>query len=138
MKTIVYEGLGFPVRLAGVKTRVFRGEKLPDINHRQLEDLAFRALLWAPMRLSGAQLAFIRGYMQNSQKEFASLLGMKSHATVSAWENKGNKETGMPSASEILVRLLMADFIKDAAFAPEFKKFLALSASAHELQLKVA
>ena len=42
MKKIRYNGLGFPIDLRGVKTREFRGEILPDINHRKLEDQVFR------------------------------------------------------------------------------------------------
>ena len=69
-----YNGLGFPIVLEGVKTRKFRGEILPDINHRELEDQVFKMLLWIPAHFSGAQLSFIRGYMGLSQKEFATVL----------------------------------------------------------------
>ncbi len=41
-----YNGLGFPIDLKGVKTRKFRGEILPDINHRELEDLVFKTLIF--------------------------------------------------------------------------------------------
>ena len=138
MKELLYEGLGFPIRLKGVKTQEFRGEILPDINHRQLEDMVFKALLWAPMRLSGARLAFIRGYMKISQKGFADLLGMKSHATVSGWENKGNKVPSMPTGLEVAIRMLMADYIRDDSFPREFRKFFEVREKTKELRLKVA
>lgn len=48
MKKLKYNGLGFPINLIGIKTRKFRGEILPDINHRELEDKAFKILLWLP------------------------------------------------------------------------------------------
>jgi DNA-binding transcriptional regulator YiaG len=73
MKKTRYNGLGFPIDLTGVKTRKFRGEILPDINHRNLEDQVFKTLLWLPAHFSGAQLSFIRGYMGLSQKEFAKI-----------------------------------------------------------------
>lgn len=138
MSELVYKGLGFPVRLKNVKTREFRGEVLPDINHRKLEDLVFRSLLWLPARFSGAHLIFIRGYMKLSQKDFALALGMKSHATISAWESKASKATTMPLASELVVRMLMADLLNDREFAIHFKEFLRLKATPSELKLKVA
>ena len=109
MKKIRYSGLGFPIDLKGVKTRKFRGEILPDINHRELEDQVFKTLLWLSAHFSGAQLSFIRGYMGLSQKEFATILGLKTHATISGWESKENKATGMPAATEVVIRLLMAE-----------------------------
>ena len=86
MKKTRYNGLGFPIDLTGVKTREFRGEILPDINHRELEDQVFKTLLWLPAHFSGAHLSFVRGYMGLSQKEFATILGLKTHATISGWE----------------------------------------------------
>lgn len=138
MKKIRYNGLGFPIDLEGVKTRKFRGEILPDINHRELEDQVFKFLLWLPAHFSGAQLAFIRGYIGLSQKEFATRLGLKTHATISGWEGKENKATGMPGTTEVIIRLLMADFIKDDCFASQFKEFLEVTHSPKKLEMKVA
>ena len=84
MKKVTYSGLGFPIILEGVKTREFRGEILPDINHRELEDLVFKTLLWLPAHFSGAHLSFVRGYMGLSQKEFATMLGLKTHKLASS------------------------------------------------------
>lgn len=133
-----YNGLGFPIDLTGVKTRKFRGEILPDINHRELEDQVFKTLLWLPAHFSGAQLSFIRGYMGLSQKEFATILGLKTHATISGWEGKENKATGMQGATEVVIRLLMAEFIKDDCFAPQFREFLEVTHPPQNLEMKVA
>lgn len=137
MKKIRYDGLGFPIDLVGVKTRKFRGEVLPDINHREFEDQVFKALLWFPAHFSGAQLAFIRGYMGLSQKEFATTLGLKAHATISGWEGKENKATGMPITTEVIIRLIMSEFINED-FASQFREFLEVTASPKNLELKVA
>ncbi len=131
---IIYEGLGFPVKLRGVKTKKFRDEILPDINHRELEDKVFRTLLWMPFLLNGAQVAFVRGYMGLSQKEFSKLLGLKTHATVSGWENKEGA-TGMPHTTEVVIRLLMAEYIKEDSFAPRFREFIDLQKAAPEIEL---
>lgn len=137
MKKIKYIGLGFPIILEGVKTREFRGELLPDINHRELEDLVFKTLLWLPAHFSGAHLSFVRGYMGLSQKEFATMLGLKTHATISGWELKENKATGMLGTTEVVVRLLMAEFIGEN-FAEHFREFLEVSSPPKNLELKVA
>ena len=135
---VIYEGLGFPVRLLKVKTQVFRGEVLPDLNHRELEDRVFHTLLWRPAHLSGAHLAFIRGYLKLSQKDLATQLGLRTHATISAWERKGQDPTGMPVATEILLRLLMADFVQDHTFATRFKEYLDLEDPPEQLEMDVA
>lgn len=138
MKKMRYKGLGFPIDLIGVKTLKFRGEILPDINHRELEDQVFNILLWHHALFSGAQLSFIRGYMGLSQKEFATLLGLKTHSTISGWESKENKATGMPRTTELVIRLFMAEFIKDDLFALQFKEFLGITHSPKHLEMQVA
>ncbi len=138
MKKLIYEGLGFPIVLKGVKTFQFRGETLPKINHRELEDMVFKALLRHPAHFSGAQLAFIRGYMNLSQKNLASILGLSTHATISGWEGKKERATGMPATTEVVIRLLMADFIGDATFALHFREFLEIHTFPIDLEMKVA
>jgi DNA-binding transcriptional regulator YiaG len=138
MKKIRYNGLGFPIDLKGVKTREFRGEILTDINHRELEDQVFKTLLWLPAHFSGAHISFVRGYMKLSQKEFAAILGLKTHATISGWESKENRATGMQGAIEVVIRLLMAEFIKEDSFASHFREFLEVPHPPRNLELKVA
>lgn len=138
MNKIKYEGFGFPIILKGVKTREFRGEVLPDINHRKLEDQVFKTLLWLPAHFSGAQLSFVRGYMGLSQKEFATILGLKTHGTISGWESKENKATGMQGAVEVIIRLLMAEFIQEEDFPSHFREFLEVTHPPENLEMKVA
>lgn len=138
MKKLIYEGLGFPVILKGAKTFQFRGETLPKINHRELEDMVFVALLRHPAHFSGAQFAFVRGYMNLSQKKFASMLGCKTHATISGWEGKKNHATGMPTTTEVIIRLLMAECIGDETFASHFRDFLEVHDLPCDLEMKVA
>ncbi len=135
MKDFIYNGLGFPIHLKGIKTREFRGEILPDINHRKLEDAAFKLLLWNPFHFSGAHLTFVRGYMGLSQKAFATALGLSTHATISGWEKKKDEATGMPGTAELVIRLLMADFIKENDFASHFKEFLDIESEPQDLEL---
>lgn len=98
----------------------------------------FRTLLWLPTHFSGAHLAFVRGYMGLSQKEFATLLGLKTHATISGWESKDNRATGMQGTAEAVIRLLMAEFIKEESFASHFREFLEVTKPPKNLEMKVA
>lgn len=138
MKKIIYHGLGFPIVLKGAKTFEFRGEILPKVNHRELEDEVFKALLWYPAHFSGGHLSFVRGYMKLSQKKLASILGLNTHATISGWESKGDHATNMPTTTEVVIRLLMAEFIGDSEFASHFRAFLEVYEASDNLELKVA
>lgn len=52
--------------------------------------------------------------------------------------SKKDRETGMPSTTEVVIRLIMADFIGDIEFASHFKEFLELQAFPAQLVMKVA
>jgi hypothetical protein len=65
-------------------------------------------------------------------------LGLKTHATISGWEGKENKATGMQGTSEVIIRLLMAEFIKDDYFASQFREFLEVTHPPKKLELQVA
>ena len=73
-----------------------------------------------------------------SQKDFATTLGLKTHATISGWEGKGDQATGMPDTTEVIVRLLMADYIKETKFASHFKEFLEVNSPPKKLEMQVA
>ncbi len=135
MRDMKYNGLGFSVTLKRVETREFQGETIPVINHRELEDRVFRTLLYSPFHFSSAHLAFVRGYMGISQKGFAAILGLSAHSTISGWESKGDKASGMPQTTELVVRLLMADYIKDSKFAESFKEYLSVSLPPEEFEV---
>lgn len=65
-------------------------------------------------------------------------IGLKTHATISGWERKQSKPTGMPGTTEVVIRLLMAEFIKEERFASHFKDFLEVKNSPKNIELKVA
>ncbi len=111
-KNFLYEGLGFPVLLADVKTEIHEGEEIPLINHRRLEEAVFEQLILTPEILTGAQLAWVRGFMGLSQVELAKHLAFNSHATISSWESRGHEATGMDARTEYCLRLEMCRYIK--------------------------
>lgn len=73
-----------------------------------------------------------------SQKEFATILGLKSHGTISEWESKENKAKGMQGTTEVIIRLLMAEFIKEICFASHFREFLEVTRPPKNLEMKIA
>ncbi len=113
-KNFVYEGLGFPIIFKEVAVKELLGELVPDVNHRHLQDEAFQALLTARFKLSGAHLNFIRHYMGLKQDEFARRLGLGGHSMISKWEKKKSAATGMTSAMEAGVRMLMCEYLNES------------------------
>ena len=124
-KTVTYNGLGFPVYLTNVKTRIILGEEQPVINHAELERQVFELLLWAKAKLSGVQLGFVRSYMGLSQTKFANALGLKNHSRFSQWEKMGDAATGMSPALELATRMIMANYLgKIEEFSIGFESIL--------------
>ncbi len=110
MKTNVrYMGFGFPVFLLGVDTvQTDGGSSYLDIPHHKLAKSLFLAVLLKPTFLTGAELKFIRKYLDLTQEEFAKVIGAKGHSNIAGWENKGQRSTGMVEQAEMIARLKLA------------------------------
>lgn len=121
-KKIIYEGLGFPVILVGFKTKKIRDEILPDINFKDLQAMAFSALISKPGRLTGGELLFVRSYLGLTQLQFSKQVGLANHSRVSQWEKKGLKATGMDYPAELTIRLIMAAAIEDGLISKVYKE----------------
>lgn len=100
-KTIVYNGLGFPIRLINVPMRKAYGEWLLDINFNQLQVVVLLMLAKQTTPLSGREITFIRHYFDMSTIEFGKLLGA-THVAVLKWERE---ERRMNANTEIFLRL---------------------------------
>jgi DNA-binding transcriptional regulator YiaG len=118
---ITYEGLGFPVVLVGFKTKKIRGEILPKINFKDLQAMAFSALISKTGRLTGSELLFVRSYLGLTQLQFAKQVGLANHSRVSQWEKKGLKATGMDYPGELVIRLIMAAAVEDRLISKVYK-----------------
>ena len=118
----VYEGLGFPVVLVGFKTKKMRGEVFPDVNFKDLQAMAFSALISKPGRLTGSELLFVRSYLCLTQLQFSKQVGLANHSRVSQWEKKGLKATGMDYPAELTIRLIMAAAIEDRLISKVYKE----------------
>jgi len=112
-KNFIYGGLGFPVIFRTVEVKEVMGELVPNINHRKLQDDAFLVLLDAGFKFTGAHLSFVRHYMGLKQDDLGQRLGLSGHSMVSKWEKKKAAATGMSSAIEAGVRILMHEYLNN-------------------------
>ncbi len=99
-----YTALGFPILIENPTYIDFEGEKVLDVNPLQIEDAMFRALIAKSARLTGAEVRFMRTYMELTQKTFGESL-LVDASTVSKWEALGQKFTGMPAQTEMILRM---------------------------------
>lgn len=101
---VEYKALGFPIFLVNPSYVEFEGEQVLDIQPNRIMDAAFEAVIQKPSRLSGAEVKFLRGYMELSQEAFGRLFNV-DHSTVAKWEFKKLAFTGMDVPTEALIRM---------------------------------
>ncbi len=112
--TFVYEGLGIPVKLINVPMKKMMGEWFIDVNMEALQRVVLEALIHKPFSLTGAELRYIRHYLEMSCAGFGKTFGV-SHVAVVKWENEQN---GISPALELYIRLYMMTYLnaKDNEF----------------------
>src|SRR6267154_2707512 len=104
-KTLVFEGLGFPIKLINAPMKKVFGEWYIDINMNKLMIIVFEALAHKPVPLTGDELGFIRSYLEMTTTEFGKTFGV-SHVAVLKWESEENK---VSPALELCIRLYILD-----------------------------
>lgn len=107
-KTLVFYGLGFPIKLIDVSMKKMAGEWVIDINMEKLMLTVFEFLAHKPRSLTDRELHFIRSYLKMSMKEFGKLFGV-SHVAVLKWESG---KTKISPALEFYVRLYILNHIQ--------------------------
>lgn len=100
-ETFVYEGLGFPIKLIKCPMKKVCGEWVLDINLDKLQMDMLKALIHKPVPLTGAELRFIRKFLELSTTAFGKLVGV-SHPAVLKWEKN---QVHINPATEIYIRL---------------------------------
>jgi len=110
LKTVTYEGLGFPVELHDVEMIMINGEYAPKIDVRAIADAAMKSLVLQQTKLTGNQVKFIRTYFSASLREFGKIVN-ESHMAVKKWEDFKNKPTNMDPNIETRIRLYIYDKI---------------------------
>jgi DNA-binding transcriptional regulator YiaG len=108
MANVLYMELGFPVLLVDARMVEIRGELVPDVNSRHVQEAAFRLLVGKPGRLTGSEVRFIRKHLRMRQLDLAKVLNMANHSVVSQWESRGEEAAGMDYNTEVLLRIWMA------------------------------
>lgn len=119
-ETIVYEGLGFPVKLVNVPMKKRLGEWTLDINFNTLQVVVLDLLARKHGALTGSEVRFIIDYLGMSIREFAKLFGI-SHAAVLKWINEKVK---MNPNTEICLRLYLFNYLRvsDKEFRKLYQK----------------
>jgi len=108
MANVMFMELGFPIVLVDPKMVEIRGERVPDVNMRDLQAAVFQLLIVKPARLTGAEVRFVRKYLRLRQVDLAGVLNMANHSVVSQWESREDDPAGMDYNTEVLLRVWMA------------------------------
>jgi len=105
-KTIIFNHLGFPIKLKDWPHIESDGELVPNVNYAKLEEMMFQILPVKRTRLSGAELKFIRHHLDKTQKQFAKWLQDETDdSTISKWESADLEPTGMAKSMERSLRM---------------------------------
>lgn len=114
--TIIFNGLGFPIRLVNVPMKKSLGEWVIDIDFNTFQLAVLNLLARKLTPLSGGEIRFIIDYLDMSTREFAKIFGA-SHSAVLKWENEESK---MNPNTEVCIRLYLLNYLK--ATDKEFRK----------------
>ena len=112
------KGFGFPVTLLNVPLIEVRGEMVPSVNQKKLQELVLNALVYKTSRLTGSEIRFIRLFTKMNLEQFAERFAV-SHPAVLKWENCGSRSTSMAWTTEKDIRLFALSLL-----APKAKQFL--------------
>lgn len=119
-ETLIYKGLGFPIRLIDVPMKKMFGDWVLDIDMTELQIVVLKALVYKPAPLTKNELKFIRHFLELTTTEFGKLFGV-THSAVVQWEN--GKRNLSPSI-ELCIRLYVMNHlhVKDKEFRNLYNK----------------
>lgn len=104
-KSVIYNALGFPIIIVNPSYIEFEGEKVLDVSPKKIQDHIFGLLINKPSRLTGAEVRFMRHYMELTQEALAEKLLLTNTSTVSKWESTNQAFTGMDRQTELVLRM---------------------------------
>lgn len=104
-ETIIYEGLGFPIRLINAPVRELFGETILDINLGKFQRDILKAMIYKKQSLTGLEVKFIRKYFEMTTTIFGKAFGV-THAAVLKWESEQSR---LPPTTELCIRLFILD-----------------------------
>lgn len=108
VETLLYEDLGFPIKLINVPMKKVFGEWILDINLAKLQKNVLHALIYKNGPLRGAELRFIRKYFELTTTAFGKAFGV-THAAVIKWESE---QGHIPPTTELCIRLFILDRLR--------------------------
>ena len=119
-KTLIYKGLGFPIKLSDVRMKKMFGDWVMDIDMTELQLVVLKALVYKPIHLTKNELKFIRHFLELTSTEFGKFFGV-THSAVIQWEN--GKRNLSPSL-ELCIRLYVMNHlhVKDKEFRNLYNK----------------
>lgn len=120
MKTLIYKGLGFPIKLIDVPMKKMLGDWVMDIDMTELQLVVLKALVYKSTQLTKEELKFIRHFLHMTTTEFGKIFGV-THSAVVQWEN--GKRNLSPSI-ELCIRLYVLNHlhVKDREFRNLYNK----------------
>ena len=108
LKTFIFRGLGFPIKLINVPLKKMVGEWVLDINFNKLQLTVLNYLLRKPAPLTGDELKFMRKFLNLSTTDFGKIFGV-THAAVIKWESG---QTRINLSTDVCIRLYMCNHLK--------------------------
>src|SRR5436190_1666245 len=106
-KTLIYTGLGFPIRLINAPMRKIYGKWAFDFSMGIFQEAVLHMLATKSSPITGPELRFIIDYFELSYRDFAKVLNV-SHAAVVKWEKEKSK---MNPHTEVSLRLYILDHL---------------------------
>lgn len=107
-ETIIYEGLGFPIKLINVPTKEVLGEVVLDINLGKFQRDILHVLIYKNRPLASLEIRFIRKYFEMTTTAFGKIFGV-THAAVLKWESAQGR---IPPTTELCMRLFILDKLR--------------------------
>jgi hypothetical protein len=111
-------GFGFPVTLLNTPMIEIRGEWVPSVDQKELQERVVEALVLKPSRLTGSEIRFIRLFAEMTLEQFAERFDV-SHPAVLKWEKSEQNATAMNWTTEKDIRLFALNKL-----APKAQKFV--------------
>ena len=113
-KTFIYKGIGVPVKLVNVPMKKVAGVWCLDVNMNKLMLIVLQEIVHKPTALNGAELRYIRTYLEMNMTEFGKAFGV-SHVAVLKWEGAQNQ---ISPSLEVCIRLYVLNHLqaKDKEF----------------------
>jgi len=104
-------GFGFPVTLLHVPMIEARGEWVPDVNQKELQERVVEALVLKSTRLMGSEIKFLRLFSKMTLEQFATRFDV-THPAVLKWEKSKTRTTRMNWSTEKDIRLFTLSLLE--------------------------